>query len=114
MIELSQEFEHCGRRLTQEEQHEVMRFTRSRLPPILATVVKLLSNVRASLAALNHHTRQQLSQQLVPEVCCMTVECLQVTCRIDSSVVVLRVCVFIAVVDIFIVIGCMVLALRFQ
>ncbi|XP_066973665.1 uncharacterized protein [Macrobrachium rosenbergii] len=68
VIELSQEFEHCGRRLTQEEQHEVMRYTRSRLPPILATVVRLLANVRASLAALNHHTRQQLSQQLVPEI----------------------------------------------
>ncbi|KAK7081479.1 hypothetical protein SK128_027471, partial [Halocaridina rubra] len=67
VIELSQEFEHCGWTLTQEEQHEVMRYTRSRLPVILVMVVKLLANVRASLAALNYHTRQQLSQQLVPE-----------------------------------------------
>lgn len=68
IVELSQEFEHCGWRLTQEEQHEVMRYTRSQLPPLLATVVRLLTNVRASLTALNHHTRQQLAQQLVPEV----------------------------------------------
>ncbi|XP_071544090.1 uncharacterized protein [Panulirus ornatus] len=68
VVELSQEFEHCGWRLTQAEQHEVMRYTRSQLPPLLAKVVRLLSNVRASLAALNHHTRQQLAQQLVPEI----------------------------------------------
>ncbi|XP_037804297.1 uncharacterized protein LOC119598661 isoform X1 [Penaeus monodon] len=68
IVELSQEFEHCGWRLTQEEQHEVMRYTRSQLPPLLATVVRLLTNVRASLTALNHHTRQQLAQQLVPEI----------------------------------------------
>lgn len=74
IVELSQEFEHCGWRLTQEEQHEVMRYTRSQLPPLLATVVRLLTNVRASLTALNHHTRQQLAQQLVPEVreCCFS------------------------------------------
>ncbi|XP_069165667.1 LOW QUALITY PROTEIN: uncharacterized protein [Procambarus clarkii] len=68
VVELSQEFEQCGWRLTQAEQHEVMRYTRSQLPPLLATVVRLLANVRASLAVLNHHTRQQLAQQLVPEI----------------------------------------------
>ncbi|XP_042226007.1 uncharacterized protein LOC121869013 [Homarus americanus] len=68
VVELSQEFEQCGWRLTQAEQHEVMRYTRSQLPRLLATVVRLLANVRASLAALNHHTRQQLAQQLVPEI----------------------------------------------
>ncbi|KAK8390170.1 hypothetical protein O3P69_013023 [Scylla paramamosain] len=68
VVELSQEFERCGWRLTQSEQHEVMRYTRSRLPPLLVTVVRLLGNVRASLVALNHHKRQQLAQQLVPEI----------------------------------------------
>lgn len=68
MVELSQEFEKCGWRLTQSEQHEVMRYTRSHLPTIVNTVVRLLTNVRSSLGALNYHTRQQLAQQLVPEV----------------------------------------------
>ncbi|XP_045105619.1 uncharacterized protein LOC123501098 isoform X3 [Portunus trituberculatus] len=68
VVELSQEFERCGWRLTQSEQHEVMRYTRSCLPPLLVTVVRLLGNVRASLVALNHHKRQQLAQQLVPEI----------------------------------------------
>lgn len=68
VVEVSREFEHCGRWLTQAEQHEVMRYTRSRLPFLLEAVVSLLRNVRTSLAALNHHTRQQLAQQLVPEV----------------------------------------------
>ncbi|KAK4323489.1 hypothetical protein Pmani_005804 [Petrolisthes manimaculis] len=68
VVEVSREFEHCGRWLTQAEQHEVMRYTRSRLPFLLEAVISLLRNMRTSLAALNHHTRQQLAQQLVPEI----------------------------------------------
>ncbi|XP_050698520.1 uncharacterized protein LOC126986418 isoform X2 [Eriocheir sinensis] len=68
VVELSQEFERCGWQLTQSEQHEAMRYTRSRLPPLLVTVVRLLGNMHASLLALNHHKRQQLAQQLVPEI----------------------------------------------
>ncbi|XP_076029990.1 uncharacterized protein LOC143018496 isoform X2 [Oratosquilla oratoria] len=68
VVHLCEEFERHKGHLSQAEQHEIMRYTKSRLPVLLSQLVRLLANMRATLAQLKHHQREDLAQQLVPQI----------------------------------------------